>query len=210
MILDRHHLVLYAIVILALFGAGYYWHQQHEAIAITQARSDTLKEAQAQLKVQLDEYRADEEARNKILTDKLADMAKAAAQQKTPIQITGWSQAQLEQAIAGIKITVPAPTADNPHPQAVATIPESSLPALRDTIEKCKEDSLRLSTCQQDISGHVLAEKNLNQQLADMTGDRDNWRKTAKGGTWLKRAWNSTPVKIGIFAGGVLVGSKIK
>ena len=167
-----------------------------QAQATIQAQTTIIKQAQddrAQ-KAKEDAARAD------AMAQLISSMKAQAAQQKTPVQIVGWSQAQLEQAIKGIQITVPAPTPENPHPSASVTIPEASLPGLRDTIEECKECAVKLTTAQQDIASRDAQMKLADQQIEALKTQRDAAIKAEKGGSWLRRTGRALKY-VGIGAG---------
>jgi hypothetical protein len=145
---------------------------QNQVIASAQKQAEDIQDA--------------EDARDKASAATVAAIQQAAAKQVTPAEIAAWIPKQL----AGpqpITLQIPAPTAQNPSPNATASIPEADLPALRDQITACQTCSVKLSTAQADLTSRdqqaVLAQK----QIDALKTERDAAVKASKGGGFWSR-----------------------
>lgn len=196
------------LALLAMGAIAWSWISAREdAIklkATLEAQGQVITAAQKQVK----DLQAAEAERDKQAAATVANLQSAAAKQVTPAQIAAWISKQL-QLPQPITVTVPSVSPQNPSPNATASIPAADLPALRDTIEKCQECSVKLSTAQADLSSRdqqaILAQK----QIDALKTERDAAVTAAKGGSkWqrLKKAGKWTG--IGILVGaGALCGS---
>lgn len=173
---------------------------QEHLTATIDAQKSVIQQAQTDR-----EQHAKEDAARDLQTAATLQSWQLAVQAvRTPQQITGWSQSQLEDAIRGIQFSVPAPTAADPHPAAAVTIPEASLPGLRDTIEKCRECSLKLDTAQKDLDSRAAQMKLADTQIQALKTERDAAVTAAKGGSFWQRFKRSAKwLAIGAAAGAV-------
>jgi hypothetical protein len=190
-ILTRGHLEALAAAVLAIILGilGYQYLQARDDRVKMDATIQAQKQVIDQATADRAQHAKEDAARDAATAAQLDAMSKAVAQIRTPQQIVGWSQQQLADAIRGIQITVPAPTAANPHPEATVTIPENSLPGLRDTIEQCKECAVKLNTAQADLESRLQQMKEADAQIQALKTERDVAVKAAKGGTAWQRAW---------------------
>jgi cell division protein FtsL len=152
-----------------------------------------------------------------VSSDKIRDTQTAAqiktiqataAAAKTPKQIVHYLQAQEQLAGAPAPITVetPEPTAADPTPAAVATIPAIDLPFLRDQVARCDANALLLTSRQLDLTSCQSQLKIAGEKLSAAERERDDWKTAAKSGTWAKRI-KSGAAKVGIGIGiGVAIG----
>jgi hypothetical protein len=126
----------------------------------------------------------------------------------TPTQI-----AQLLAQVMGLKqpvtITVPSATPQDPHPSAIAQVPEIDFPQAKAYVQDCELSKLSNTKCQADLADRIAQQALAERQIASLKDERDSWKVAAKGTRW-QRIWNSPAVKVIIFAGGVYVGHKVK
>ena len=123
---------------------------------------------------------------------------------QTAQQIARWAplQAQLPQPI---NVNIPPATQQNPKPDAVATIPQADLPAIRDAIEGCKECQLKFTAAEQDLASEKEQLRLAGEQLSAVERERDAALKAAKGGGIWQRARRAAKwFLIGAAAGAVL------
>jgi hypothetical protein len=94
-----------------------------------------------------------------------------------------------------ITVSIPPATVENPHPAALATIPEVDLPALRDTVATCQQNAIAVSACVQDRASRDAQLKMADAQieaLKKQTGALETelrggtfWRRTKRAAKWL-------------------------
>jgi Skp family chaperone for outer membrane proteins len=121
----------------------------------------------------------------------IAAMQQAVTKLQTPQQISAWIPSQLPGPIP-ISLVVPNPTAANPTPNAIASIPQEDLPAIRDTIESCKECAVKLNAAQQDLASTDQQLQLAGQQLSAVERQRDAAIAAAKGGPFWQRLRRNT------------------
>lgn len=194
-----------AIVCLVFLAIGFRsWITEHDARLKAETDAKARQEAFDKAGDQIKQIQAAADERDKQSAARVDELIKTAAAAKTPVQISGYSQAQLEGAIAGIKFTAPAPTAADPHPAVVATIPEASLTQLRDTISRCQVDGVQLATCTKDQVDRAAQQKLAATQIEQLKGEVQEY-KAAAGKTFWTRAWHYTElggaIAIGVIAG---------
>lgn len=204
---DLRHKVLAGAALAALGGAGWAfsaWMKSHDAWIQAQAKI----QAQAQLisadRRQRQQIETEQKVRDARTARQIATMQAEVAQVKTAAQIAAWLPKQLHTPTP-VKIAVPAGTAKNPAPAAVAKIPQTDLPALRDYVESCKVCSVKLHTAQQDIAGKERQLKLAGEQLSAVEKQRDAALRAAHGAFW-GRLWTRTKwFVVGAGAGVALV-----
>lgn len=141
---------------------------------------------------------------------KIAELAKTIAQLKTPEQHAAFDQAQLEKVIEGIKFKV-----DQQSGQVIATVPKENIGQVTAAIQECQECKTNLSTAQHDVISKdqtIAALKDSlvrgDQNLKLMTDSRDEYKKTAGGGSF----WHKVKVTLRDAAcggGGAAVGAQV-
>lgn len=192
-----------ALIIIALV-AGSWLGAREDSIkmkATIDAQSQVIDAAQKQAK----DIQSAEDARDKATAENVAQLQKAAASQVTPAQIAAWIPKQV-QVPQPITFTVPPATAQNPSPNATASVPEADLPALRDQIEKCQECAVKLSTAQADVSSRDQRLALANADLVAMTKERDAAVTASKGSSFwtrLKSKGKWFAIGAGVAAGAV-------
>lgn len=186
--MDLLHKILTVACILLLIGAaffGYQWLQEHDAKIRAEAQSKADEAANAKL-VEQQKVFADQLSQIRKDTDeKIANNNKQFSQAQSPQQF-----AALIAQIMGLKqtpiIVNPQPTAENPHPAPVIELPDT--PQAKLYFQECEECKINLANAAKTAT---ISDANLKveqEKLKNMTDDRDNWKNTANGGTWKKRA----------------------
>jgi hypothetical protein len=204
---DLKHKVLGGAAIVALSGAGMAfsaWLGSHDAWIQAQGKL----QAQAQIisagQQRRQQIEAEQQARDAQTARQIAMMQAEVAQVKTAAQIAAWLPKQLPTP-APMKIEVPQGTAKDPTPAAVATIPQTDLPTLRDYVESCKVCSVKLHTAQVDNADKEQQLKLAGEQLVAAEKQRDAALRAAHGTFW-GRLWTRTKwFVIGAGAGAALL-----
>ena len=189
--MDWKHKVLIAGVIVALLlvamALGSYIGAREDRIRM-QATLDAQKTL-FQNAAEERQRHAQEDAARDAAAQKQLDAMRQFLQQnaQTAQQIARWAplQAQLPQPI---NVNLPPATQQNPKPDAVATIPQADLPAIRDAIEGCKECRLKLAAAEQDLASEKEQLRLAGEQLSAVERERDAALKAAKGGGFWRRA----------------------
>lgn len=147
-----------------------------------------------------------EAARDQLTAVNVAALQSAAAKQVTPAQMAAWIPKQIQQ-LPGTPITlnIPAATAANPTPNAIASIPQADLPALRDQIEKCEECGVKLASAQQDATSKDQRLLLAGQQLSAVSIERDAYKQAAKGGPFWSRV--KSKAKWFVIGAGIAAGA---
>ena len=86
-----------------------------------------------------------------------------------------------------LPILVTAATASNPTPNAVISIPQADLPALRDRLSNCDLNANRLTTCEADAVTNTERLRLAGVALSAAENQRDAYRTELKGGTFWRR-----------------------
>jgi hypothetical protein len=135
----------------------------------------------------------------------IAQLTQAAAAQKTPQQIASWIPQQIPNLPQPITINVPKATPDNPTPNAIASIPQADLPKLRDTIEACQLNAVRVSACAADLASRDKQIEIFNKQtIPSLNNQIEDLQQELKGGTfWVRLKRAGKWVVFGAVAGGV-------
>jgi len=127
-----------------------------------------------------------ETQRDKLTAANVAALQAAASRQVTPGEIAAWLPKQLATP-QPITFTIPAATAQNPTPNATASIPQADLPVLRDRVEKCQECAAKLTTSEADVSSRDQRLILAGEELSAMTKERNAAVAAAKGGGFWSR-----------------------
>jgi hypothetical protein len=191
------------LLIVAILGGS--WLGAREDSIRMKATIDAQQQVIAASAKQARDLLDAEAERDKMTAANVAALAAAAAKQVTPGEIASWLPKQL----AGpqpITFTIPTPTAANPAPNAMASIPQSDLPALRDQIEKCQECGLKLTAAEADVASRDERLALAGAELSAMSKERDAAVKASKGGSFwtrTKRAAKWLVIGIGVGAAAV-------
>jgi hypothetical protein len=202
--LDWHHVLLYtaifAIVVIGLTA----WEEKRNDNAKLDATITAQKTVIDAAQREMDTHQAADKARDAQTAATIAAMQDAVAKVKTPQQIANWIPQQLPLP-QPITVQLPPATPQNPAPDAIVTIPQADLIPLRDTIEKCKECAIKLSTAQQDLTSRDERLALAGQQMIAVQKERDAALTAAKGGSFFTRAKRIAKwVAVGAAAGYVI------
>jgi hypothetical protein len=183
----RHHVALYvALFILSIIGIAAWEEGRNDKgklAATIEAQKTVIDAAQKER----DAHQAADKERDAQTAATIAAMQDALAKVKTPQQIANWIPQQLPLP-QPITVQLPPATPQNPAPDAIVAIPQADLIPLRDTIEKCKECAIKLSTAQQDLTSRDERLALAGQQMIAVQKERDAALTAAKGGIFFTRA----------------------
>jgi hypothetical protein len=157
------------------------WLEARDARVLLQAELAAQKAVIDRAQQQINAVVQQQKDRDAALQQQLQGMQAAVAQIKTAADIARWIPTQLPTQ-QPINIHIPPATPQNPTPDAVATIPQADLPAIRDAIEGCKECEVTLATAQQDLVSRDHQLKLVGEQLSATQRQRDVAVKAANGG----------------------------
>jgi hypothetical protein len=195
--------------VLAVCGAGYGGYtlvHEHDARvkaeSVIQANEQISKDADAKIKAVNDEM----EKRDQASADREKALIDAVAKLKTPAQIVPYVASNLAPAApVPIIVTIPAATASNPTPNAVISIPQVDLPAVRDRLNSCDITANALTTCQADAISKTELLRQAGIKLSAAENERDAVKLELKGGTFWRRT-KTALMWIGIGAGAAAAG----
>jgi hypothetical protein len=126
--------------------------QQARVLAESQVKTEQGKIKTYDAKIS--ELVAGDKVRDTQTAAQIKIIQATAAAAKTPKQIIRYlqSQEQLAGAPAPIAIDTPEPTAADPTPAAVATIPAIDLPFIRDQVARCDANALLVTSGKLDLT----------------------------------------------------------
>jgi hypothetical protein len=195
-----------ALVVVCIIGGS--WLGAREDRIRMQATLDAQKTVIETAAKQSKDLQSAEAERDKATAASVATLQATAAKQVTPAEIVAWlpRQAPVPQPIT---FQIPAATAQNPSPDATASIPQSDLPALRDDVAQCQTCFLKLTAAQADLSSRDERLKLAGEQLSAVQNERDAAIKAAKGGGFWSRVHRSSKWLVigGALAGGAICGT---
>jgi hypothetical protein len=191
-------------LVLCILGFGS-WIEQHDA----RVKAEQLAKVQQTTidgdAKQIVGIQDAEKQRDAETAAHLTSLETSVAKLKTPQQIAAWVPKQLP-GLENVKITTPPATPQNPNPAAIATIPDTDLPKLRDTIEQCEECTIKLATAQADSTAKDSLLKLAGERLSAAEKQRDDYKQAMKGGTFLQRVkHNGKLLAIGAVIGAAAV-----
>lgn len=181
----KHKLLIGALSgAVLLLGIGFKsWLAEHDARlqAETSSRVDekSSQQAASQIKALQDQINS----RDVQTAITLESMKQIISKVQTPQQISTWIPQQLPTPTP-ITVNVPPATASNPTPNAVASIPQEDLPAIRDAIAGCQQCKVKLAAAQADNQAKDQQLKQAGAVLSAKQDEVDNWKKAAKGTFW--------------------------
>lgn len=192
-------------LLLALVVTASAVRAEHRARLTAEAsvKQDELTIASA--KKQILELQAEDKKRDDAAAEEIAQIRQTAAAAKTPAQIVKYIHDQVKGAPAPIDGTIAAPTAADPNPPALFTVPAVDLGFLRDKVATCSADQVAVPQLTSDLASCRAQAKLAGQTLSATQNERDAWKKAAQGGTWAQRI-KSGAIKVGI---GVAIGVAI-
>lgn len=187
------------VIVLVLSFCGYEALQAHDAQLKADNKSEALKPAlEAAQKIADQAQKTIESAqRDKAQTDsdlkeQLAEIKRQRAVPVTPQQAASFANT-LPNLPQPIQVqNVPA-TATTPATQNLV-VPQADIPALQDYKFNCDETGKRLDACNREAGSNAIIQlqtevklSSKTDELKAMTKDRDNWKVTAKSGTFWQR-----------------------
>ena len=188
MMLTRAKLAIFAAMLLIISAAfGRILLEEHDDKLRAQEHAAAAKKDFDKAADLMKQHQDADQARDEATAKQLEAMQKLAAQIQTPAQIAAWIPKQIPGTPQPITISVPPATTQNPTPDAIASIPQVDLPVLRDYVEKCREDSLKLSTCDQNLASQKEQLRLAGEQLSAVERERDAYKTAMKGGTFWSR-----------------------
>lgn len=195
--------VMAGVVLLGLSSFGFsIWLAEHDARIHADETVKAQKQVFDQAAAQLQTLKADQSERDRRTAATIAALEASASKQTTPAQIAAWIPKQAGFESLGT-IRLAAPTPQNPAADAILTVPEAQLPALRDTIEKCQECAIKLSAAEKDLVSKDDELRLAGQQLSATGKERDAYKAQLKGGTFFARAKQAAKWIVG----GIAIGA---
>lgn len=192
-----------AVILIGLCGFGFsIWLSEHDARIHADETVHAQKQAFEQAAVQLRTLQAAQADRDRQTAQTIAALQASAAKQVTPAEISKWIPKQPGFESLGT-IRTPAPTPQNPSPDAIVTIPEAQLPVLRDSIEKCRECAIKLSAADEDLASKDQQLRLAGEQLSATANQRDAYKQQLQGGTFFARARQAAKWIVG----GIAIGA---
>ena len=154
-----------------------------------QARAEERSKANQQLIDQLTKQQNDFAQQIKDLKAQqaidLANVQRTFANTQSPQQL-----AALVAQLMGLKqapiVFTPQATKENPNPTAQIELPDA--PQVKAYFQSCEECKVNYAAAQKQLVAEQGKTENAQQRLDIMTTDRDQWKRTAQGGSKLQRA----------------------
>jgi hypothetical protein len=186
---DLKHKILAALAVLFLiFCVVAVWFYIDERIGRVKAETVQQEQAkaQAQIKEASDKLAEQHKAWEAEQQQKLLDMQKTFGQAQSPQQIANLV-AQYMGTKQPITFVTPPATAANPNPQPVAQVAVSDAPQIKAYLQECETCKFNLSKAQTDLTYEQQQHDLTKQTLLSVTQQRDEWKKTAQGGSWMRK-----------------------
>ena len=211
MTIPKFWLVSISIVVLILAAlGGYEALQAHDAVL----RSEGVQAVQEQ-KAKADQAVKDQAKADEAKIETAMNAAIASIDKQRTIIVTPQQAAAVANTLPNLPQQVvvqqvPAVPATATAPAQAATsqivIPAADIPAFQKYKLDCDESNARLTACTLTAAKSDIIQKATADQLKAMTVERDTWKTTAKGGTWIKRTWNVVKFAAPIAGGAYLAG----
>ena len=179
---------LVVLLIVAIVGGS--WLGAREEGIRLKATLDAQQQVIAASAKQAKDLQDAEVERDKLTAANVAALQAAASRQVTPAEIATWLPKQLATP-QPITFTIPTPSAQNPTPNAIASIPQADLPALRDQIEQCQVCGAKLTAAEADLGSRDQRLQLAGEELSAMTKERNAAVTAAKGGGFWSRVKRS-------------------
>lgn len=203
-----HKWTIAAVVVLAvLLGVGgYELIKEHDARILSESTQTAQKQIIDTSQKSIDQAKTEQA---KIASDLKGELATIAGQRT--IVVTPQQAAAVVNAIPNIAQpvqvqNVPA-TSSSPASQQIV-IPQDDIPALQKYKLDCDESSAKLTACSLNAAKSEEIQKDTDTQLKAMTTERDSWKKTAKGGSFLTRLKDNA-VKVVIIGGAAYAAGRL-
>lgn len=211
MTIPKSWLIVVAIIVLFVVAiGGYEVLQAHDAVLKAegvQAVQEQKAKADQAIK---DQAKADQEKIDQAKDDALQAISKQRTIVVTPQQAANVANnlPNLPQQVTVQQVPAMPATATTPAQPATSqiVIPAADIPAFQKYKLDCDASNVNLTACTLTAAKSDIIQKATDDQLKAMTAERDSWRTTAKGGTWLKRTWNVVKFAAPIAGGAYLAG----
>lgn len=187
-------IVIAAVVLFLAVLGGYEALQAHDA----QLKAEGIQAVQEQ-KSKADQAAKDQAKADQVKIDQAKDDALEAISKQRTIVVTPQQAANVANTLPNLpqQVTVQqvpavpatATTLAQPATEQIV-IPKADIPAFQKYKLDCDESNAKLTACTLTAAKSDIIQKATDDQLKAMTVERDSWRTTAKGGTWLKRTWS--------------------
>lgn len=161
--------------------------QNHDTQVLVAAQQKVQELADAKLKASLEAQQADFDKKMSSLQGQLDYFRESVANikgLKTPIQIT-----------------MPAPTAENPHPDVMVSVPQEDLAAIDAQLKELSDLQQKFPVCQSDLAAEKL-------KTASLQKDVESQRTALKGGTFWHRVGHDAKV-VAVTVGGLVIAMAI-
>lgn len=174
-----------AFIALLLIVYGFHtWLAEHDARIGAQEQISAAQKSFDLASAELKQREQQDAQRDASTQAAIAKLAAAAAEQKTPQQITQWVPAQIPNLPAPIKATAPEKGTNAP---AVFEVPQVDLSYLKQDIATCQQNAAALAAAQADVASCAAQKKILQAELVDVEKQRDALQTELKGGTFWRR-----------------------
>lgn len=202
MISARARIEIAAAFVALLLGVyGFHtWLAEHDARIRAQEQISAAQKNFDQASAELKQREQQDAQRDASTQATIAKLAAAAAEQKTPQQITQWVPAQIPNLPVPIKATAPEQGSAAP---AVFEVPQVDLSYLKQDIATCQQNAAALAGAQADVASCAAQKKILQTQLVDVEKQRDALQMELKGGTF----WRRVKHDLKAFAIGAAIGA---
>lgn len=195
--------ILAGVVLAAILAIGVFEYVRERELRITaEATATAQKTVQADYAKQFADLQKQMADRDAAYASSLKTLDAKFAQAATPQQM-----ADMLSKVMGfrepITISTPTPSAQNPQPSQVATIPAIDFPQAKSYVQACEECSLERTKLQGDIAARQAQQEIAAKQIESLKTQSAAWEKAAKGGSVLQRTVKALKY-IGI---GALVGA---
>lgn len=204
--MDRYHKLLLGVVVAGLLLAGFAasgWIAAREDRIRGEERTKAAEETRAEIQKQQDVLAATVKQLEAEHERRLAALDQRFAQASSPQQVAQLA-AQLMQLKQPIQFVTPSATPENPHPQPIAQVAAEDTPQVKAYLQQCENCKLNLETATKRLSYAEQQQELARQDLTQVTKERDQWRKAAKGGSvWTRMKRNAKWFFIGAGAGAI-------
>lgn len=184
-----------AVLALALAFYGFRtWLAERDARIRAEAEVSAAQKSFDQASDELKKSEQAQAARDAQTQQTIAKLAAAAAEERTPQQITQWIPSQL-QLPAPVKVTAPEKGSAAP---AVFEVPQVDLSYLRNDIATCQQNEIALAGAQDAVKSCRAQQVILTGQITDLEKQRDALQTELKGGTFWRRVKHDVKIGAGV------------
>lgn len=164
---------------------------EHDAHIREQAVAAAVEKAQGDYQKQLQQLNSDVDAKIKTRDDQHTQETKDLADQFAAAEKSNAQMAALLQKLSGapqpFTITTPAPTAQNPNPVPVVTVPQADFPSVTKYAQDCEQCKIDRAKALADLADRTTQMQNAQKEIDSLKGENKQLSETVKGGSWLHR-----------------------